>query len=208
MVDGGNEARILLVDDDQALREMLAFGLESEGYAVSQAGSRAEAIALIESDKPQVVVLDLGMPPHEHALDEGLAVLRWLQAHPRVLKVVVLTGQDRQRSAFEAIKLGAFDYLAKPVAFDDLLKAVERCLLFLEKERQLVEEACCQRVTLTLPLGQGVKPVRNLAEEQLLRQVLEETDFNVHETARRLNMNRENVYYLLKKYGIKRPGGA
>jgi DNA-binding NtrC family response regulator len=85
------------------------------------------------------------------------------------------------------------------------LHALERALLFLDNEQRLRNEAGEEKLTLTLPVGEGVKPVRNRAEEQLLRQVLEETAYNIHETARRLNLNRENVYYLLKKYGIKRP---
>ena len=197
--------RVLIVDDDPALREMLAMGLEAAGYAVAQAQSREAALQALDGFHPHVVVLDLGMPPHEHGLEEGLAVLRWLQAHPRALKVIVLTGQDPERSAFEAVKLGAFDYLTKPVELPALVRAFERSLLFLQQERQLREQEQHQRVVLSLPLGAGVKPARNVAEEQLLRQVLEETGFNIHETARRLRMTRENVYYLLKKYAIKRP---
>ncbi len=197
--------RVLVVDDDASLREMLALGLESEGYAVEQADDRETAIIEIEKFEPEVVVLDLGMPPHEHALEEGLAVLRWLEEHPRPLKVVVLTGQDQQASAYEAVRLGTFDYLAKPVSMECLLQSIRRCFLFLDNERRMRAQAQTQRVMLSVPVGQGVKPVRNLAEEKLLRQVLEETGFNVHETARLLNMNRENVYYLLKKYGIRRP---
>nr|WP_279576225.1 helix-turn-helix domain-containing protein [Thiomicrorhabdus marina] len=54
-------------------------------------------------------------------------------------------------------------------------------------------------------MGEGVKPVRNQAEEKMLRQVLADTNFNVHESARRLGLKRENVYYLIKKYNIERP---
>ncbi|HHS99503.1 MAG TPA: Fis family transcriptional regulator, partial [Thiomicrospira sp.] len=51
---------------------------------------------------------------------------------------------------------------------------------------------------------EGVKSIRNQAEQKLLKQVLADTDFNVHETARRLGIKRENVYYLIKKYSIQR----
>lgn len=197
--------RVLVVDDDPALRGLLTLGLAGAGHEIAEAGSREAAIEQLKAFEPDVMVLDMGMPPHEHDLIEGLAVLRWLEEHPRLMKVIVLTGQDQDRSAFESIRLGAFDYLSKPVDMAVLLSAVERCRLFLENERRMRVQAGQQRVSVRVPLGQGVKPVRNLAEERLLRQVLEETGFNVHESARRLNMNRENIYYLLKKYGIRRP---
>lgn len=197
---------ILIVDDDLALRSMLAMTLEMQGHAVHEAGSREAAIAAMQGQGFDVVLLDMGMPPHEHDLDEGLAVLAWLQEHPRDGKVIVLTGQDAERAAYAAVKAGAFDYLQKPVSDEMLAHALQRAQLFLENERRLREQEQVQSVNLTVPLGQGVKPVRNRAEELLLRQVLEETGFNIHETARRLNLNRENVYYLLKKYSIARPG--
>ena len=200
-----NEKRILLADDDGALREMLAMTLEMEGCHVVQAADAETTISALEEGAFDILLLDMGMPPHEHDIQEGLRVLEWLQEHPRDLKCIVLTGQDPERSAYRAIKAGAFDYLSKPVEENALLQAVERAGLFLDNERRLRQEEQTQKVTLTLPLGQGVKPARNMAEEQLLRQVLEETGFNIHETARALNMNRENVYYLLKKYGIRRP---
>ncbi len=198
-------ARILVVDDDAALRNMLAMLLEGGGHDVALARDRHSAVAQLEQHAFDVVFLDMGMPPHEHTLEEGLQVLNWLQDHPRRLKTIVLTGQDRTESAYAAIRHGAFDYLSKPVEESLLLHALERALLFLANERRLRDEAGEEKLTLTLPVGEGVKPVRNRAEEQLLRQMLEETGYNVHETARRLNLNRENVYYLLKKYGIKRP---
>ncbi|SIN87203.1 regulatory protein, Fis family [Sulfurivirga caldicuralii] len=198
-------AQILVVDDDAALRNMLALLLEGEGHDVALARDRHCAVAQLHQHAFDVVFLDMGMPPHEHTLEEGLQVLDWLQQHPRRLKTIVLTGQNRSESAYAAIRHGAFDYLSKPVEEGRLLHALERALLFLDNEQRLRNEAGEEKLTLTLPVGEGVKPVRNRAEEQLLRQVLEESAYKIHETARRLNLNRENVYYLLKKYGIKRP---
>ena len=196
---------ILVVDDDMALRGMLTMALELQGHTVHEAENRESAIAALRQHAFDLILLDMGMPPHEHDLDEGLAVLDWLQMHPRSVKVIVLTGQDAERAAYAAVKAGAFDYLQKPVSTEMLEHALKRAQLFLDNERRLREQEQVQSVNLNVPLGQGVKPVRNRAEEQLLRHVLEETGFNIHETARRLNLNRENVYYLLKKYGITRP---
>ncbi len=202
---GEKMARILIVDDDAALRSMLSMVLEGEGHEVMLARDRPSALAQLQQHAFDVLFLDMGMPPHEHTTEEGVKVLAWLQAHPRRLKTIVLTGQDPAESAFVAIRHGAFDYLSKPVDEVLLRHALERALLFLENEQRLRDEAGEEKLTLTLPVGEGVKPVRNRAEELMLRKMLEETDYNVHETARRLNLNRENVYYLLKKYGIRRP---
>lgn len=196
--------QILLVDDDTALITLMSMNLQAEGHQVATAQSADDALEKLQTGNFDIVLLDLGMPPHEHDITEGLRVLSWLEAHPRSVKVIVLTGQDADKSAYAVIKDGAFDFLSKPVEVEALNQAIRRAGLFLKNERQLRAQDQHHKVTLKVPLGQGVKPVRNIVEEQLLRQVLEETGFNIHETARKLNINRENVYYLLKKYNIKR----
>ena len=57
---------------------------------------------------------------------------------------------------------------------------------------------------MQIHMGEGMKKVRNAAEQKLLKKVLADTNFNVHETARRLGLKRENVYYLINKYGLER----
>lgn len=199
-----NTNRVLLVDDNPALRGMLAFSLESEGYEVIEAGSKSEAIILLQKHSIWIVVLDMGMPPNQYTPEEGLAVLNWLMKNQPETKVVVLTGQDSESVSYLALKHGAFDFLEKPVTVDALLVAVKRAGLFYAQTEKLKQEEGVQKVQLEVTLGAGVKGIRNQAEEKLLKQVLADTDFNVHETARRLGLKRENVYYLIKKYSIQR----
>ncbi|MDG6779109.1 response regulator [Thiomicrorhabdus sp. zzn3] len=196
--------QILVVDDDDALRGMLAFGLEFEGYKIMEASSRKEALSLLASQPFQVVVLDMGMPPHEHTPDEGLAVLKWLEDNQPQIKTLVLTGQNAESTSYLALKQGAFDFLEKPISSRALLQAVQRAVLFYEQAQKLKEQEGVQKVEIDATLGEGVKSIRNQAEEKLLKQVLADTDFNVHETARRLGIKRENVYYLIKKYQLQR----
>ena len=195
---------ILIVDDDPALRGVVAFSLELAGYTVQEAESRQQAMELLGKTMFQVVILDMGMPPHEHGLEEGLAVLKWIEQRQPQIKTLVLTGQEAAVSSYQSLKQGAFDFLEKPISKDALLQAVNRAILFYEQAHKLKQQEGIQRVEIDAILGEGVKAIRNQAEQKMLKQVLLDTDFNVHETARRLGLKRENVYYLIKKYQIER----
>lgn len=183
---------------------MLGFSLESVGYTVFEASSRLEAIDCITSKSVNVVLLDMGMPPAEHTPEEGLAVLDWLSLNQPEIKVVVLTGQNAEATSYLALKHGAFDFLEKPVSSIEMLQAVKRACLFYKQEQQQKDQEGVHKFQIEVELGFGVKTIRNTAEEKLVRRVLIETTFNVHETARKLGLKRENVYYLMKKYGIER----
>ncbi|WP_238696257.1 response regulator [Thiomicrorhabdus sediminis] len=196
--------KVLIVDDDPALRGMVALSLELAGYEPIEAESRLSAIDTLQQMDFKVVVLDMGMPPHEHSADEGIAVLEWLSLNQPQVKVLVLTGQNADSTSYLALKHGAFDFLQKPISTELLQQALKRALLFHEQQEKLREQEGVQKVQIDATLGEGVKQIRNLAEEKLVRQVLGETGFNVHETARRLGLKRENVYYLIKKYGLQR----
>jgi len=199
-----NNHKILLIDDDPALRSMLGFSLESSGYLVSEVESRVQAIQFLQNTSYPVIVLDMGMPPHEHTSEEGVAVLEWLQLNQSHAKTIVLTGQNSESTSYTALKHGAFDFLQKPVTSESLIQAVKRAVMFYVQEEKLCNQEGFLKVQIDATLGEGVKQVRNKAEEKLLRQVLADTDFNVHEVARRLGLKRENVYYLIKKYQLQR----
>ncbi|GAB6033913.1 response regulator [Galenea microaerophila] len=197
---------ILVIDDDASIRETLALTLESHDYSVLTASNAQEAIQQLihHATDITVVILDMGMPPHEHTPEEGLKVLDKITEAALACKVIVLTGQEAETTAYQAIKHGAFDFLSKPITADQLLAAVKRAELFYQQTQKLKQQEGIQKVALDLPLGEGVKSARNQAEYKLLKQVLNDTQFNVHEAARRLNLKRENVYYLIKKYHIQR----
>lgn len=197
---------ILIVEDDPALRTMLRGILELQDIRVSEAECRGAALEKLRADPEiSVVILDLGLPPFAHQIVEGIETLRAIQAEIMPAKVIVLTGQDQEAAALEAIREGAFDFLAKPAPTGTILQAVRRALLFLQKERELGREGVT-RIALNAQLSEGLKGVRSDAEERLVRQVLKETGFNVYQSAKRLGVKRENIYYFLKKFGIQRDG--
>lgn len=209
-MSGSNEPatiKILLVEDDPALRLMLRNVLELNDYEVVEADSKATAVSVLNADPAiAVVILDLGLPPSPHTTTEGLSVIKLIMSQMYPVKIVVLTGQDEESSALAAIREGAFDFLAKPSRSGDILNSVQRAALFHRQEKQLAKEGLT-KLQLNAKVSDGLKAVREEAEEKLVRQVLKDTKFNVYQSAARLGLKRESIYYFLKKFGIKRDDG-
>lgn len=200
--------QILLVEDDPALRLMLRSVLELNDFSIQEADSKVTAEQVLAgAGEIAVIVLDLGLPPSPHTTSEGLAVIKSVSDKMHPAKIVVLTGQDEESSALAAIKAGAFDFLSKPSKSEDILSAVRRAKLFYDKERHLAKEEGLTRLQINAKVADGLKAVREEAEEKLVRQVLKDTEFNVYQSAAKLGLKRESVYYFLKKFGIKREDG-
>ena len=114
-------AQILVVDDDAILREGLADLLAEEGYAVVQASSGTEALAMLPGLEVQCILMDVQMP----GLD-GLQVLKAMRRDPACPPVVVMTAYGTTATAIDAMKLGAFDYVLKPFDIPALLAVAGR----------------------------------------------------------------------------------
>ena len=196
---------MLIVEDDPALSSYLAATLVDQGYQVNQSNNRVSALEYFNADKPpQLLLLDLGLPPAPSNMQEGLALLDECMRIAPAIKIIVLTGQDENAAALEAVRRGAFDFLVKPVALPAILSAVRRAELFIREESRMAE-AGEARLHLTARFDEGPKEAAAAVEEQLLRRTFIETGHNVAETGRRLGLARELVYYYLKKYGLRRP---
>jgi two-component system response regulator MprA len=115
--------RVLVVDDDRAVRESLRRSLEFNGYAVSLAADGAEALAGIAAAAPDVVVMDVMMP----RLD-GLETTRALRSAGNDLPILVLTARDAVGDRVEGLDAGADDYLTKPFALQELLARLRALL--------------------------------------------------------------------------------
>jgi DNA-binding NtrC family response regulator len=207
--DSAKESRghLMLVEDDAVLRLLLRNSLEDAGYEVQAAESRPEALEKLKQvDDIAVAIVDLGLPPVEHTTLEGLALIRTVTTEYPAIKIIVLTGQDEEQSAFEAIKEGAFDFLSKPARSQDILLAVQRAFLFHRKEQDMLADGHA-RLQLNTRYTDGLKAVREEAEEKLVRQVLKDTGFNVYKSAEKLGIKRESIYYFMKKFQISRDDG-
>ncbi len=197
--------KVLVVDDDIALRGMLGMALESKGFTVIEAGSANKAIAILQADKEiYLVVLDMGMPPNEHLPTEGIKVLNWITDNSVTIKTIVLTGQEADATSYQAVLNGAFDFFEKPVEFSLLLNSLKRADLFNRQMSKIEKQEKFRKIELKVVIGEGVKKIRDAAELKLLKKILHETNFNVHHTGRVMGLKRENIYYLIKKYGLDR----
>jgi two-component system, OmpR family, response regulator MprA len=121
--DAPDFPRVLVVDDDRAVRESLRRSLEFNGYAVALAGDGAEALASIAKTPPDVVVLDVMMP----RLD-GIETTRALRTAGNDLPILVLTARDSVGDRVEGLDAGADDYLTKPFALEELLARLRALL--------------------------------------------------------------------------------
>lgn len=115
--------RILLVDDEPGMRDMLWWSLERQGYAIAQARDGEEALRKLDEGGVDLVITDLTMPRRG-----GLDLLRALARRPGSPPVVVVTGFGTVETAVEAMRLGARDFLLKPYELDVLLARVRECL--------------------------------------------------------------------------------
>ena len=115
---------ILVVDDEVGIRELLSEILEDEGYTVKLAENAGEARAYRNQGRPSMVLLDIWMPD-----TDGITLLReWAAAGQLTMPVVMLSGHGTIETAVEATRIGAFDFLEKPVALQKLLATVGRAL--------------------------------------------------------------------------------
>ncbi|MCX7984966.1 MAG: response regulator [Bacteroidetes bacterium] len=115
--------RILVVDDEEALRVVLSAELEGEGYQVKNAADGQEAINILNKEEFDLVLLDIKMPNVD-----GFEVLKFVKERWPKTKVVMLTGFADLKNAIESKKLGAEDFISKPYDLVDLLTTVERVL--------------------------------------------------------------------------------
>ena len=108
------QPRLLIVEDDDAIRTQLKYALRDQ-YALTFAETRMKALALMNDVRPEIVSLDLGLPPHPDTAEEGLQALEDILKAAPTTKVIVVTGNGDRANARRAVELGAVDYLSKPI---------------------------------------------------------------------------------------------
>ena len=112
-------AKILVVDDEPPIRRLLRTGLGTQGYEVLEAGTAQQGLARVGEDKPDLVVLDLGLPDRN-----GLDLLRQLREEGHDVPIVILSSRTDEAGIVEALELGADDYLTKPFGMNELIARV------------------------------------------------------------------------------------
>ena len=115
--------RILVIDDEKGMRDLLEYELKNEGYAVFTAATGQEALETIRKEKISLVISDLKMPKMD-----GLEVLKAVKKIDPRLEVILATGYATVETAVNAIKMGAYDFVQKPFNISEVLALVEKAL--------------------------------------------------------------------------------
>jgi two-component system response regulator RegA len=173
------ERTLLIVEDDTSFLMRLARAMESRGFVVTTAGSVAEGLRLLEPSAPAFAVVDMRLGD-----GNGLDVICELKRRRPDARGIILTGYANIATAVNAVKLGAVDYLAKPVDADDVVAA----LLALEG--------------IAAELPENPMSADRVRWEHIQR-IYELCGRNVSETARRLNMHRRTLQRILGKRAPK-----
>ena len=166
---------LLLVDDDKAFLTRLERAMESRGFQVAIAESVAEGLQQVEQMAPAFAVVDMRLGD-----GNGLDVISALKRRRPEARGIILTGYGNIATAVNAVKLGAVDYLAKPVDADDVVAAL------------LAQD------NTTIELPENPMSADRVRWEHIQR-VYELCNRNVSETARRLNMHRRTLQRILAK---------
>ena len=174
-LEGIADKTLLIVDDDRAFCLRLARAMETRGFTVNAVSSVTEGLAAIASAPPAFAVIDMRL-----ADGNGLDVISELKARRADARAVILTGYGNIFTAVTAVKLGAFDYLAKPADADEIFNAL--------MARQHDKAA----------LPDNPMSADRVRWEHIQR-IYELCGRNVSETARRLNMHRRTLQRILAK---------
>lgn len=171
---------LLLADDDEIFRDVLAKALCRRGYAVETAGSAEDALILSRDTPPEFAVVDLKLPG-----DSGLKLIADLIALDSNTRIVMLTGYASIATAVEAIKLGATHYLTKPANADEIIAALSRT------------DGDAWTPVADMPLSV------NRLEWEHIQTVLTQHDGNISATARALKMHRRTLQRKLTKRPVR-----
>ena len=183
--------RLLVIDDDPGLSEVIELLLEREGYAVHRTSTVKRGVELAATGEFELVVTDLRLPDAT-----GLEAIAAIRAGRPELPIIMITSYSSMESAIAALRAGAADYIIKPFNNDEFLHSIRRAL-----DEPRVRRASTARATAALPAdGQP------LAIEEYIREVIERYQDTHSETelARMLGIGRKALWMRRRQWGLKR----
>jgi DNA-binding NtrC family response regulator len=197
---------ILVVDDEVGIRELLSEILFDEGYRVHLAENAEQARIFRERHTPDLVLLDIWMPD-----TDGLMLLKeWVEQKLLTMPVIMMSGHGTIETAMEAMRIGASDFLEKPIALQKLLatvaKAIQQGVPSItpkQKEATLPEAANegCAQVSLQLDLP--LREAREHFDSLYFNYQMEKENGNITRIAEKAGIERTHLYRKLKQLGIK-----
>jgi len=122
------ESRILVVDDEKEILDTLSDFMADLPYQSDFADTVDAALSLMGNNRYDVFLLDKNMPDRENNKEGGMTLLRYAKEHMPDTEVIMMTGYATVESAVEAMKLGAFDYITKPISLRDVRQKIDRIL--------------------------------------------------------------------------------
>ncbi len=181
--------RVLVIDDEPAIRDALRLILEYDHYDVTCAASGPDGLSRVQDERPDVVMLDVKMPGMD-----GLEVLRTLRALDETLPVIVISGHGTGATGFEATRAGAFDFIDKPLGRDRVLVVVanavkQRALGRENRELKLAMEARYEMVGEAPGLRRVLDAVRRAAPTSATVLLLGESGAGKELVARAIHRN-------------------
>jgi response regulator RpfG family c-di-GMP phosphodiesterase len=156
-------ARVLVVDDEATIRDMLAEFLEAEGYAVLTAADGLAALSALEATHVDLVLTDLKMPRMG-----GIALLEQMSQHAPGALAVMMTGFGTVETAIDAMKRGAYDYILKPFKLDEVLHVVARAV---ERQRVGAENIRLRQTLSLYKVSEAIST--SLSLDQVMRTVID-----------------------------------
>ncbi len=199
---------ILVVDDEAGIRELLSEILFDEGYGVLLAENAEQARQMI-GQKPDIVLLDIWMPD-----TDGLTLLKeWVAKGSLTMPVIMMSGHGTIETALEATRIGAVDFLEKPIALKKLLATIQQALMTQKSTslRQQDEGTVLPPIRregymkLELPLDLPFREARKQFDMAYLNHHLELVEGNLSSLADKIGIERTHLYRKLKQLGIKPP---
>jgi len=189
---------VLVVDDEEGIRQALTRFLTRVGYKVSAAANATEALERVASDHPTAMLCDIRMPE-----TSGVELLPKVLAQDPDLAIIMLTAIDEPRTAIECLKLGAYDYLIKPVDLDELELSLQHALRErqLEMDRRQLEQWLAREVAVrTRDLEERSAAIEEIALDALAAAGdWDGTDAAITKLAEELGAPREELAAELKR---------
>jgi DNA-binding NtrC family response regulator len=189
---------ILVVDDEEGIRHALTRFLSRLGYQVRAAGNAAEALTELASSHPQAMLCDIRMPE-----TSGIELLPKVLSQDPDIAILMLTAIDEPRTAIECLKLGAFDYLIKPVDLEELELSLQHALRQrqLEVDRRELEQWLAREVAVrTRDLEERTAAIEEVALDALAAaRDWPGTDAALSKLAEELGATREELVLELQR---------